>query len=274
MNIPHLSSYAVQKFRKKMYAYYRKHRRSFPWRDDASDAYCVFISEVMLQQTQTNRSIEKYNEFITAFPNFPTLAQTTEKDVLHIWKGLGYNRRALYLLKSARIVVEKYQGTLPHTFDDLVSLPGIGTATAHSIQAFGFNIPTLFIETNIRSVFIHEFFPDKKNVHDNEIMPLVKQTLDTTHARNWYSALMDYGAMLKKNIANPSQKSIHYKKQEPFHNSDRQIRGMIVRLVLQKPQQKSTLHRSLSIEKKRCMYIAEKMKKEGILRETRGTYHI
>lgn len=221
----------IHEFQRQVYGYYSLHKRNFPWRDEVSP-YNVFISEVMLQQTQAGtRTIEKFNAFIERFPDFNTLAEASLSDVLKLWQGLGYNRRALMLKKSAEIIVRDYGGNLPRTVEELDALPGIGYATACSISAFAFNEPVVFIETNVRTVFIHHFFPGRTDVADNELFPLVERALDRDNPGKWYSALMDYGTSLKKSVGNESRRSKHYTKQPAFEGSDRQIRGEILRLL-------------------------------------------
>ena len=221
----------VEGFRTIVYDYYNTNKRSFPWRNEVTP-YRVFISEVMLQQTQAGgRTIEKFNVFLEKFPTFEALATAPLSDILKMWQGLGYNRRALMLKRAAEIIVREYDGNLPSTVEELDALPGIGHATACSISAFAFNAPVVFIETNIRSVFIHHFFPGRDDVSDKELLPIVASTLDTENAREWYSALMDYGASLKKSVGNESRRSKHYAKQSKFEGSDRQIRGEILRLL-------------------------------------------
>ena len=225
------SQETIRLFRKIIKSYYRKEgRHSLPWRL-TDDPYCILVSEIMLQQTQVDRVIDKYNAFITRFPNFRTLSRASLRSVLKAWQGLGYNRRAVALHTLAKEVVKNMEGQLPSSPDILETLPGIGKATAASICAFAFNKPVVFIETNIRRVFIHFFFHDKTNVSDKEILPLVKKSLDPSNAGQWYSALMDYGSMMKKSIPNPNIKSRHYSRQSPFEGSNRQLRGKIIRFV-------------------------------------------
>jgi A/G-specific adenine glycosylase len=207
-------------FRKKVYGHFDAHRREFSWRA-TREPYHIFVSEVMLQQTQTDRVETKFKEFIAAFPGFRALAKAPLGDVLKVWQGMGYNRRALYLQKAAQEVAERYDGKLPRAVEALETLPGIGPATARSIAAYAFNLPVVFIETNIRTVYIHEFLKGRHNVTDEELRPLVEQTLDRRDPWKWYNALMDYGAMLKKEHGNLSRRSRHYKKQSPFMGSDR-----------------------------------------------------
>jgi len=185
----------------------------------------------MLQQTQTDRVLKKYEHFLSSFPSFESLAQASLKEVLAAWQGLGYNRRGLALQSIAQIIIREYAGNLPNNPTVLINFPGIGKATASSICAFAFNMPTLFIETNIRTVFIHFFFKDRGDIKDSEIMPLIEASVDFRNPREWYYALMDYGVMLKKSLPNPSRKSAHHTKQSKFEGSDRQIRGMILKIL-------------------------------------------
>jgi len=226
-----MSKESVSAFRRMVYGYYRRcGRHDLPWRQTA-DPYCILISEVMLQQTQVPRVVEKYASFIRRFPNFAVLAQAPLRAVLKEWQGLGYNRRAIAVKKIAEIVQSDYAGTLPQDMDVLVKLPGIGVYTAAAIGAFAFNRPTVFIETNIRAVFIHTFFGDRTNVSDKEILPLIEKMLDRKNPQKWYGALMDYGVMLKNEFANPARRSSHHKRQSRFEGSNRQLRGRILKLL-------------------------------------------
>jgi A/G-specific adenine glycosylase len=224
--------HTVDTFQKFIWDFYRVNKRPFAWRN-SDNPYFVVVSEMMLQQTQTYRVIEKYKEFITVFPTFEALASAQLRDILLVWQGLGYYRRARYLHQIAQIVINDYDGVLPNNTQLLETFPGIGPATAASICAFAFNQSTLFIETNIRTVFIHSFFSDKESVSDKEIMSLVTATVDKLNAREWYYALMDYGVWLKAEHGNANRKSAHYTKQTKFEGSDRQIRAKILKLITQ-----------------------------------------
>ena len=223
-----LSSKEISSFQHLIYRYYNQHGRDLPWRN-TDNPYHILVSEIMLQQTQVDRVIEKYALFIVRFPDVASLAKATLKEVLEVWQGLGYSRRAISLLKLAGTILSEYQGKLPADAEELVKLPGIGRATAGCLLAFAFRKPSVFIETNIRRVFIHHFFQDGEGVRDDEIIPLVEATLDRSNPRDWYYALMDYGSQLKKEIENPNKKSAHYTRQAPFENSDRKIRGAILK---------------------------------------------
>jgi A/G-specific adenine glycosylase len=221
----------IRKFRSNVYTYYRKVGRDLPWRSNVTP-YKIFISEVMLQQTQVDRVIPKFCAFIAELTGFSELAQAPLSKVFELWQGLGYNRRALALKNAAVTIVNEYGGVLPDNPETLRLLPGIGPATAASITAFAFNKPALFLETNIRTVLIHHFFKGRTGVTDNELIATAGAVLDRKDPFRWYSALMDYGSGLKKEIGNLSLHSVAYKKQSPFEGSRRQLRGNIIRSVL------------------------------------------
>lgn len=268
-----LTSGSIAQFQKVIYDYYRENRRSFPWREHITP-YHVFVSEVMLQQTQAQRTVSKFNEFIAAFPDFASLAAASVRDVLSHWHGLGYNRRALSLKKSAECIMSEHKGQLPTSLAVLDALPGIGHATACSISAFAFNKPVVFIETNIRSVFIHFFFLDREEVHDRELLGLVETTLDRHNPRDWYYALMDYGTMLKKK-GNPSRKSKHYTKQSTFKGSDREIRGAILKLLLtQQELDERQIAHVLQKDEERVSRILQDLVKEGFILKKQMRYNL
>jgi A/G-specific adenine glycosylase len=225
----------VTAFRRLIYDHFHRNRREMPWRR-TSDPYRILVSEIMLQQTQVQRVETKYREFIAAFPGFPSLARAQLRDVLRVWQGMGYNRRAMALHKIARRVVTEFNGRLPASVETLLTFPGIGAATAGAVVAFVFNKPAVFLETNIRRVFLHLFFANQGNVRDKDLLPLVAETLDRENPRQWYYALMDYGAMLKNAVGNPNRRSAHYSRQSPFEGSDRQIRSLILKTLLAKPR--------------------------------------
>ena len=221
----------IARFRKIVWDHYRKNGRDLPWRKTV-DPYRILVSEVMLQQTQVSRVLKFYAPFIRAFPNVRVLARAPLKEVLRLWQGLGYNRRALYLKRIAAAVVERHHGRLPRAIEDLERLPGIGRATASAILAFAWNKPVAFLETNIRSVLLHCFFHEKKKVADEKLLPFLRRALDCRSSREWYWALMDYGSHLKTCHQNPGRASAAYRRQVPFRGSLRELRGKIVRVLL------------------------------------------
>jgi A/G-specific adenine glycosylase len=221
----------ILEFQQMVLSYYNNNGREMAWRD-TTDPYLILVSEIMLQQTQVERVRIKYPEFIGAFPDFASLAVAPLTDVLSVWQGMGYNRRAIAIQKCAIRVMNEYNGILPADVDLLATFPGIGRATASSIAAFAFNLPVIFIETNIRRVFIHFFFWGTDTVSDADLLPIVEKSLYRENPRVWYWALMDLGSALKKTVPNPNRRSVHYTKQEPFEGSDRKIRGSILKLLL------------------------------------------
>jgi len=221
-------------FKKIVWRYYRTHGRDLPWRIVGRrrvSPYQIVVSEIMLQQTQVSRVLPKYRLFVRRFPSFRALACASLRDVLSVWQGLGYNRRGKYLKALSEVVVAEYGGRLPHDVGALTALPGIGLNTAGAICAFAWNIPVVFLETNIRSVFLHSFFPRRREVGDASILALVEETLAMSNPREWYYALMDYGVMLKRMHPNPSRRGAAHQTQSRFTGSDREIRGAVVRAL-------------------------------------------
>jgi A/G-specific adenine glycosylase len=267
------SEEAIRVFRKIIHAYFRESGRDLPWRE-TRDPYKILVAEIMLQQTQVGRVREKYPLFIRKFPGISDLATAPLVEILKAWQGLGYNRRALALKKLAGIVMEEYHGTLPAGEGELMKLPGIGKYSASAIATFAHNKPTLFIETNIRSVFIHFFFHDRENIGDALIMPLIERTLDAANPREWYYALMDYGAMMKADNRNPNRRSAHYRRQTPFQGSDRQVRGRILRALTEKGLSERALTGQLQIEPSRVGRCLDQLLSEGFLRKQGKTYVI
>lgn len=266
-----LHSNQVIRFRSTVYGYYRRHSRKLPWRR-TRDPYKILVSEIMLQQTQVPRVIEKYQEFMRAFPTTRRLARAPLRRIMAVWQGLGYNRRALLLKKLAMEVVRHHGAKIPQSAEALASLPGIGHATASAICVYAFNQPKIFIETNIRSVFIHHFFKDKNSISDQALLPFIQSTLDRAHPRRWYSALMDYGVFLKSTVVNPSRKSAHYKKQSRFEGSDRQLRGRILRSVLKKGKaSEASLLEECGGSQQKINRIILQLCREGLL-QRRGAY--
>lgn len=269
-----LNPQGKEAFRKLIYTYYAHNKRMFAWRD-CDNYYYIVVSEIMLQQTQTDRVQHKFKEFITVFPTLDYLARASVRDVIACWQGLGYNRRALALHMFAQRVISEYNGVIPDEPRVLQEFKGIGPATASSICAFAFNKPTVFIETNIRAVFIHCFFKEQAAVKDAVLYPLVEQTLDTDNPRQWYYALMDYGVMLKKVYKNPGKKSAHYAVQSTFEGSDRQIRGAILKALVQYSY--LTQQELIQITQKdpeRVGRLVQELVKEQFLNYANGSYSL
>ncbi len=223
-------------FRRLVWAHYKKHgRHDLPWRHTRSP-YHILVSELMLQQTQVHRVIPYYWRFIKKFPTIERLAHAPLSQVLKEWQGLGYNRRAQHLHTAAQEIVGHYRGTFPRTIEQWEALRGVGPYTARAVAAFAFNKDSVFIETNIRTVVAHHFFPKREAVTDGEIRRVLEEALPKGRAREWYSALMDYGAFLKQSGIKINAKSKHYTKQSTFAGSNREARGAILRELARGPR--------------------------------------
>ncbi|HKK66429.1 MAG TPA: A/G-specific adenine glycosylase [Clostridia bacterium] len=270
-----LSTQAVVRFQQRIWNYYHEYGRPFPWRD-TKDPYQILVSELMLQQTQTERVLKKYQPFLERFPGYAELATAPLAEVLSLWQGLGYNRRALGLKRIAELVHYNHADILPDDPDILLSFPMIGPATAGSLQAFIFNKPVAFIETNIRRVILYCFFDSKEGVHDSEVLDVATQVLNASDPRQWYYALMDYGVYLKYAVINPNRRSAHYRRQAPFENSNRQIRGALLRVINKKgPLSTDVICGEMSsFEEERVLKCLSDLTKEGFLAAENETYRI
>ena len=245
-----------------------------PWRARHTP-YLVFVSEIMLQQTSVRRVMGRFSAFVRAFPSFRQLANSSVEQVIGAWKGLGYNRRALALRESAQRITSQFHGRLPRTVEELVELPGVGHATAAAVIVYAFNVPLVFIETNIRRVFLHTFFPDQENVSDNLILPLVEKALDRENPRDWYYALMDYGASLAAGGTgggNPNRRSNRYAVQSRFEGSIRQLRGKVLAVILERKAASMAQIGELLDADPRLMEALGQLVDEGFLRLSRGSY--
>lgn len=261
MHLKNLTPSDIKRFRKTIYQHYEKHGRNLPWRRTANP-YRILVSEIMLQQTQVERVLGKYREFLKAFPDFQTLNKAPLSAVLSAWQGMGYNRRSIALKEIAKRVTKDFKGALPDSVDVLTTFSGIGYATASAICAFAFKQPAVFIETNIRRVFIHFFFHDRDNIRDADILPLVEKTLDRRNPRAWYYALMDYGVMLKWRVPNPNKRSAHYQKHAPFVGSNRQMRGKILKSLLERPKNRAEIVRELKLKVGQAKTILVQLERE------------
>lgn len=279
MTAPVLTAAQVEEFRRRIYAFYREHGRSFPWRS-TQEPYAVLVSEVMLQQTQTSRVLPKYESWMLRFPDAAALAAAPLADVLAAWNGLGYNRRAVFLQQACAAVCTRLGGVFPRARKELEALPGIGPYTAGAVATFAFGMPEVFVETNIRSVFIHCFWEEESllpgaKIPDSAILPLVGQTLDVSHPREWYYALMDYGADMKKRCVNPGRRSRSYTVQSRFEGSLRQARGAIVRRLTE--QGSATLYQisvTEHVDMARLEAAAKKLVSEQLIEQCCSGYRI
>lgn len=264
----------LQSFTETILSFYQREGRNLPWRR-TSRPYHILVSELMLQQTQVPRVLKKWEPFITRFPDLEAVAGASLKDVLEAWRGLGYNRRAK-ALKTVADELTRRGEPIPRTVPELQKLPMIGPATARSIAVFAYNSPEIFIETNIRRVFIHFFFHGRAAVGDEEILPLHQAALYREDPRRWYNALMDYGTHLAAEVENPNLRSKGYSRQSAFSGSFRQLRGAVLRSLGEHGPalpEKIPVPDGFDYEKLlECLSVLEK---EGfLLREEDGRYGI
>lgn len=275
MQIP--SKQQINAFQAAVRQYYNEHgRHNLPWRVPEAgggfDPYKILVSEMMLQQTQVPRVIPKFQDFVRCFPNVQSLASAPLSEVLKLWSGLGYNRRAKFLWQTAQKIVQDFNGIFPHDIKALQSLPGIGSNTAGAVIVYAFNQPAVFIETNIRTVFTYHFLQDQPTVSDKSIAELLEQTLDRQDPRSFFWALMDYGSFLKKSVGNLNHASKSYAKQSPFQGSRRQIRGQVIRALLDHPLGYQQL--TASIVDQRLLDVLGELQAEGFIDLKENHYHL
>jgi A/G-specific adenine glycosylase len=215
--------------------HYKAHgRHDLVWRKKIT-AYKILVSEIMLQQTQVSRVELKFSLWMKAYPTLSKLSQASLTDVLKLWQGLGYQRRAKALYDLAQSIK-----AIPKAYDELVRLKGIGPYTASAVCAFAYDIfPAHLLETNIRTALIESFHQGESEVHDgmlyDDLSRLTKhRSVQKVGSRTWYYALMDYGAYLKTQRISHNAKSAHYAKQSPYEGSTRQLRAKVLFAITHK----------------------------------------
>ena len=219
----------IIEFQKKILTWYHEHQRDLPWRQ-TRNPYYIFISEVMSQQTQITRVVPKYETWIETLPTITSLANAPVAQVLQLWSGLGYNRRALNLKKAAEIIDRDFDGKFPQKEEQLLSLPGVGQYTARAILCFAFDQQVAVVDTNVRKVIVTQFLKEESLDNPKTIQAIAEQLVPKRQAYEWNQALMDYaGTVLKK-------EKISIPKQSKFIGSHRYYRGQILKVLLAKKQ--------------------------------------
>jgi A/G-specific adenine glycosylase len=263
----------ITEFRKIILSHYRQAGREFPWR--GANPWGVMVSEFMLQQTSTERVMRYWKDWMRRWPRPKDLAAAPMEEALRHWSGLGYNRRCYNLKNSAAIIAGEHKGKVPKSPDVLRTLPGIGPYISGAIACFSYNCPSVFIETNIRGAMIHCFFPDRDNVRDSEIYPILEKAMYKEDPRIWYYALMDYGASLKKLTENPCRRSAHYVRQSPFIGSFREARGKVIQALANLGSSSANeLKMACGLEEERLYRVLERLEKESLVAEKAGVYRI
>lgn len=276
-----ISKVQIQKFQEKVWDFYQlKGRHDLPWRPPQLrvqkgeiNMYSVLVSEIMLQQTQVSRVLLKFKLWMKKFPDVQTLALASRKEVLDVWQGLGYTRRAKFLHELA-ITLKSIDK--PKNVSELENLPGIGHYTARAIATFAWNQSYAFVETNIRTVYMHHFLRNQEVVTDKEIMYLVEQTLDTQKPREWMYALMDYGSFLKSQGVSYNARVKNVKKQAAFRGSVREVRGYIMKALTAKTLLKSTdvHHLENQFDASRTDKALQGLVKDGLIEKYKAGYRI
>ncbi|MFW0870930.1 MAG: A/G-specific adenine glycosylase [Patescibacteria group bacterium] len=270
-----------EELKQALWGYYDTGSRNLSWRKSITP-YKVVVSEIMLQQTQVSRVEQYFAKWMRDFPSWKALAGASRKDVLGHWQGLGYNRRALYLHRTACIVSNQYGGRLPRESSELVALPGIGPYTSGAIRAFAFNILDIFLETNIRTVLIHHFFEAEadQKIEEKTLLTILQSYIEydvraREDPREFYYALMDYGAYLKKEVGNLNIKSARYNKQSRFEGSRRQLRAGILRYILENgPVLETKIVFQSKRTKEEVGELLRELEKEGSVSKTKQGYKV
>lgn len=271
----------IKEFQKIVWNHYRNHgRHDLPWRHvkkqlpERERLYRILVSEIMLQQTQVERVLPYYKAWLQKFPTAKILANSSLSDVLKAWQGLGYNRRARNLYEASKILARRSLRSVMG-IEELQKLPGVGVYTARAVGAFAYNHDVIFIETNIRTAILHYFFVNHTMVHDKHIQDILKELLPKGRAREWYGALMDYGAYLKGTGVRLNAKSKHYTKQSKFKGSDREARGAILKALAVGGKTKVKLGGLLGKERTTQLHTqVQKLMKEGLVMKTGARYHL
>lgn len=244
---------AIQQFRKAVTAWYKRNARTFLWRVANPDPYIVLVSETMLQQTQTSRVTEKLPQFLALFPDVHALAQANNATILRAWQGMGYNSRALRLRDCAKAIVTEHNGTVPNTYQQLRTLPGIGDYTASAILSFAYHKQCVVLDVNIRRVYSRVMQPMPttiSTVADSELREFAERVFPPKQSSAWHQAIMDIGALyctarspkcaecpLRTLCASAHsiQEAVRVKKAEPQHKGipNRIWRGKVVEYLRQ-----------------------------------------
>ena len=267
----------------KVFLWWDSEKRDLPWRI-SRDPWAILVSEFMLQQTQASRVVEKYKTFLERFPNPTTCANSTPGKVIELWSGLGYNRRAINLHRTAKTIAEKHKGTVPDELSLLLDLPGIGDYTARAILAFSFEKDVAVVDVNVKRV-LSRF--EGRTLSMKEAQSIADQNLPTGEGWRWNQAMIEIGATIctarktkcdkcplketctwtKNQAATDPAISVKSKKLETFEGSDRQGRGKLISALRNEPIMEKDVPQILGWpnDHKRCKRVLEKLEKDGLI---------
>ncbi|MGB1369742.1 MAG: A/G-specific adenine glycosylase [Acidimicrobiales bacterium] len=267
----------------KVFLWWDSEKRDLPWRI-SRDPWAILVSEFMLQQTQASRVVEKYKTFLKRFPNPTTCANSTPGKVIELWSGLGYNRRAINLHRTAKTIAEKHKGTVPDELSLLLDLPGIGDYTARAILAFSFEKDVAVVDVNVKRVLSRL---EGRTLSMKEAQSIADQNLPTGEGWRWNQAMIEIGATIctarktqcgkcplkatctwtKNQAATDPAISVKSKKLETFEGSDRQGRGKLINALRNEPIMGKDVPQILGWpnDHKRCKRVLEKLEKDGLI---------
>lgn len=273
-----ISKTKIRAFQTKILTWWEKNKRTLPWRL-THDPYKIFVSEVMLQQTQVSRVYPVYLKFIAKFPTVTSLAHASTAEVLRDWKGMGYNSRALYLKNASVVIAKNFGGKFPESEKELLMLPGIGKYTARAILVFAYQKHEAMIDTNIRQIITHFFF-DGVSQKEEVIEDIAMQLVPRGKSWEWHQALMDYGALAlstDKKIQG-KLKPMRKKPSKPFHETDRFFRGRVMDALREKTYEEGELLTYMvefyGKEKEFFIRIFTGLEKDGLVRRKMGTIRL
>lgn len=266
-----LTNSQVLSFQELIFSWWTKNRRDLPWRQ-TRDPYKIHISEVMLQQTQVSRVIPVYSAFLQTYPTVQALALASVGSVLVAWRGMGYNRRALYLVQTAQKIVQEHNGIYPDKEKDLRHLPGLGIYTARAILVFAYQQQVAFVDTNIKKIIEQHFFNGEQQ-KALLVQSVADQLLPVGRAWDWHQALMDYGSAIhQKSKRNGNKEAI------PFKDTHRFIRGRIMDMVRDQDWEEEhlvqTFQEKYRKEEARIFYNLNNLLQEGLLSKDGNIIHL
>jgi A/G-specific adenine glycosylase len=265
-------------------------RRDLPW-IGIDDSWAVFVSEVMLQQTSTARVSEPWRRFLEAFPTPSICASAPLADVLRLWSGLGYPRRAKSLQEAARMMSERFDATVPSSIDDLLSLPGVGPYTAHAVATFAFDVPVAVLDTNVGRVVSRALA--NRALRPREAQVLATALLPRSDVAAFNQAMLDLGAQYctrtprcvtcpvrgacrfwREGGEDPAPRSAAVSRsQAPFAGSDRQVRGRVLRSLHDGPLTRRTLIARLAdVDPSRVVALLAQLEVEGLVGRQRHRF--
>jgi len=275
---PSIPDREVRRFQWLLFRWYKTYQRDLPWRK-THDPYKILVSEVMLQQTQVPRVIPKYVVFIKRYPTAASFAKAPTADILRLWSGLGYNRRAIYLKRATEIIADEWHNQWPRTIGELQKLPGVGLYTAGAILSFAFNKDVPLADVNMERVIGRIFVgPVWPKLSQKQLLAVIAQVLPKNKSRLFPHAVMDLGAALNANddflaiwrkefpalfIREPKTEN----RQPKWQGSNRQIRGAVLKSLQGGTKSTQDLSMELSVSLSRLNELVSALASDGLVKK-------